>query len=60
MATKGDEELSLRLLELFSQNDSSLGLSPMPNPGTGPPPGVAGMLSGPPMPPSGPPIGPPA
>ncbi len=46
MATKGDEELSLKLLELFLQHDQSVGLSPTGAAPVGPPPGVSGMLSG--------------
>jgi hypothetical protein len=43
-ATKGDEELALKLLELFTKNDTSLGLAPGQS---GTPPGVGGLLGGP-------------
>ncbi len=62
MATKGDEELSLRMLELFLTHDQQLGLAPQ----GATPPGMEGLLGGPspaapgaPPTPGAPPAGPP-
>ncbi len=56
MATKGDEEQALKLLELFLQNEQQVGLAPggsMPLASGQPAPGVQGMLGGPPAPSQG-------
>jgi hypothetical protein len=55
MAAKGDEQMSLDLLQLFLQNDTSLGLQPQgAAPTLGAAPGAQSMLSGQPGAPQGP------